>query len=39
LGKPALKGEYSSSNITLDKYDLRKLLDEYTTGHHIGELA
>jgi UDP-glucose 4-epimerase len=39
LGEPALKGEYSSLNITLDKYDLRKLLDEYTAGHHIGELA
>jgi UDP-glucose 4-epimerase len=37
LGAPALDGEYSSSKTTLDKYDLRKLLDEYIAEHRMGE--
>ena len=39
LGKPALSGEYSSSNTTLGVEELRDLLQEYVEEHQMGEKA
>ncbi|MEQ8672001.1 MAG: polysaccharide biosynthesis protein [Aggregatilineales bacterium] len=39
LDKPAIEGEYSSANTSLNAEDLRSLLHEYITEHQMGEKA